>query len=93
MAAGGHIGVFNPISVAFWGLLHVPPMAVRLFWGWAVLGPQWPPRKKFGQHTNIVIMVPPPSQRGIGSFFRKESDLNDEEWEDCIDRLYEQSEE
>ena len=38
-------------------------------------------------------MVPPPSQRGIGSFFRKEDDLNDEEWEDYTDRLFDQSEE
>ena len=38
-------------------------------------------------------MGPHSDQRGIGSFFRKESDLNDDEWEDYTDRLYEQSEE
>ena len=32
------------------------------------------------------MMVQPPSQRGIGSFSRKESDMNDEEWEDYPDR-------
>ena len=29
----------------------------------------------FTDLCNIVVMVPPPSQRGIGPFFRKESDL------------------
>ena len=47
----------------------------------------------FTDLCNIVIMVPPLSQRGIGSFFRKEDDLNDEEWEDYTDWLYDQSEE
>ena len=47
----------------------------------------------FTDLCSIVIMVPPPGQRGIGSFFRKESGLNDEEWDDQADRWHKRAEE